>query len=106
MPRFPAKEPFKLPHDLSEVPDIFVNFYTRDGKDVERFAYLRLKASDCATMKPNAQWFRLATPYNDTGTKNIGMVMMSLRLVRWEQDDETARRVVTKADKGVFKFYC
>ena len=105
MPEFPVKDGFKLPYDLSEVPDIFVNFYTNDGEEIERFAYLRLKASECATLKPNAHWFRLTTPYNDTGTKNVGMVMMSLRLVRYEMGAEN-RRVVTKSEKSVFKFYC
>lgn len=59
-------------------------------------------------MKPNAHWFRLASPYNDTGTKNVGMVMASIRLVQADplKSPLERRRVITKSEKTVFKFYC
>ena len=43
---------------------------------------MRLKASDYTSLKPKTNWYRLTSPYNDTGSKSVGMVMMSLRFVR------------------------
>jgi len=64
-----------FPIDLSQVPDIFIDIY--DKKDT-RVAYLRLKAADCLASKPKPNWYRLRSTTNDTGSKNIGMLMCSV----------------------------
>lgn len=79
MPEFTEKG-MPFPEDISQVPDIFLDFYSGD----ERFAYLRLKTIDCLKMKPKASWMRLSSPYNDVGDKPVGLVMCNVRFIRFD----------------------
>ena len=106
VPEMGSKEGLKFPLDLSQVADIFVNFYVRTGNKSERFAYLRLKASDCLSLKAKTNWFKLTSPYNDTGTKSVGMAMLSVRLIRFDPLFQPERAPVEKASRKTFKFYC
>ena len=68
-----------FPADLSQVPDIFIDFYTDTTFSTNvRFAYLRLNIKDCIRSKPKPNWYRLTSPYNDTSDKNIGMLMANI----------------------------
>jgi hypothetical protein len=68
-----------LPADPSQIPDIFIDVYTtKSFKGDTRIAYLRLRAIDCFATKPKPVWFRLKSPYNDTGNKRAGSLMASI----------------------------
>ena len=63
----------QFPADQSQLPDIFIDFYTKSlVSDEIRIAYLRVKTVDCISTKSRPTWYRLKSPYNDTGSKNIG----------------------------------
>lgn len=77
-----------LPADQSQIPDIFIDIYTTSGlsnKEV-RVAYIRLKAVDCISTRSRPTWYRLCSPYNDTGSKNIGSLQANVQLLKWYAD--------------------
>ena len=77
-----------LPADAEQIPDIFIDVYTTKtfGGDT-RIAYLRLKAKDCFATKPKPAWFRLKSPFNDTGNKRAGALMASIQFTRIKNPD-------------------
>ena len=79
-----------------------------NGSSKTRFAYVRLKASECTSLKPKPNWLRLTSPYNDTGHKSIGMVMMNVRLIRFDPEKvfNPEREFVKSKEKATYKFYC
>lgn len=102
----PAITEMLFPSDLSQVPDIFLDLYTATTFSSEvRFAYLRLSARDCICSKPKPNWFRLTSPYNDTGSSNIGMLMANIQFLRWEPGVQYNRAAKEKARKREYRFY-
>lgn len=103
----PAMVGMLFPSDLSQVPDIFLDLYadTTFSKNV-RFGYLRLRARDCICSKPKPNWFRLTSPYNDTGGSNIGMLMANIQFLKWEPGVYYNRIAMEKAGTTAYKFYC
>ena len=103
----PAMKEMLFSSDLSQVPDIFIDLYTDTTFSTNvRFAYLRLKARDCICSKPKPNWFRLTSPYNDTGASKIGLLMANIQFLKWEPGVEYNRMVKEKAGKTTYKFYC
>ena len=66
------------------MPDIFLDLYVADV----RVGYLRIKAADCLSSKPKPSWFRLCSPYNDTGTLSPGMLLCNVQYLKWDEDEE------------------
>ena len=77
--KIPTLAELCFPQDLSQIPDIFINLYTKGGrKEGTRLAYLRLKARDCMSSKPKPTWYRLRSPYTDTGSTSIGLLQANV----------------------------
>ena len=73
-----------MPADISQVPDIFLDLYVSEV----RVGYLRIKAADCLSVKPKPSWFRISSPYNDTGTLSPGMLLCNVTYLMWDEDEE------------------
>jgi len=74
-----------LPCDPSQIPDIFIDIYTHKtfGGDT-RIGYLRMPVENCIQTKPRPNWFRFRSPVNDTGTKNVGSMMMAIQFLKYD----------------------
>jgi len=69
-------------------------------------AYLRLKARDCFAVKPKPAWFRLKSPYNDTGAKRAGSIMASIQFTRIMNPELPPERMKKVKDKVQwYRFY-
>ena len=80
-----ALEGLEFPVDFGQIPDIFINLYTNSTfSKEERFAYLRLKAKDCVSTKPKPNWFRLSSPFNDTGNTSVGSLMANVQFLKFD----------------------
>jgi hypothetical protein len=106
----PALVDIKLPYDFDQIPDIFVDVYSNTTfSDNVRVAYVRIKAQDCISMRPKPNWFRLSSPYNDTGSTNLGMLMMSIQFVKYDGTGQfnPVRTCMEKNAKDItqYKFY-
>ena len=60
-------------------------------------------------MKPKPNWFRLSSPYNVTGSTNLGMLMTSIQFVKYDGTGQF-NPVRTCMEKNVkdttqYKFY-
>jgi len=62
--KLPALVDLEYPADASQIPDVFINFWTPTWKKDRRVAYLRAKIKDCLSKSPKPNWFRLSIPYN------------------------------------------
>lgn len=96
-----------FPADVSQVPDIFVNFYKSAAFSQEhRFGYLRIKVSDCLSLRSRPSWFRLKSPYNNTGSKNIGSMMCNFQMRKYNKAKPLEREAIQKSGKKkAYKFY-
>lgn len=97
-----------FPSDPAQIPDIFIDVYTNKtfGGDT-RIAYLRLKITDCLSAKPKPSWMRLRSPYNNTGSKNVGSLMASVQFLKFEiePEDRIERTIRVKQKKQWYKFF-
>jgi hypothetical protein len=75
----PALTDIAYPADLTQIPDIFIDLFTNTtfGGE-ERIGYIRLKVKDCLNIKAKPNWFRFASPYNDTEGACAGLLLASV----------------------------
>jgi len=102
-----ALEDLQLPHDFNQIPDIFIDLYTTTFSGDERFGYLRINPKHCISVKPKPNWFRLKSPYNDSGNTNIGLLMCNIQFLRFDPTGlyKPERVIKKKEGKQQYKFY-
>ena len=105
--KVPALEQLVLPYDFTQIPDIFIDFYSNTTFSSKfRIAYLRLKARDCTSVKPKPCWYRLSSPYNDTGNTNVGMLLANVQFLMDSTPTFRPERIIkTKSGKRTYKFF-
>lgn len=78
----------ELPTDVSMIPDIFLDLYTSSTfTDRMRIGYLRLPVTNCLSVKPKPNWFRLQSPYNDMQGLCPGVLLTNIQFLKWDPED-------------------
>jgi hypothetical protein len=75
--------------------------------DEIRISYLRVKTVDCIRTKSRPAWYRLKSPYNDTGSKNIGSLQANIQVLRFDKDKlyNPERKLTKRRGKQQYKFF-
>jgi len=68
---------------------------------------LRVKTVDCISTKSRPDWYRLKSPYNDTGSKNIGSLQANIQVLRYDKDKlyNPERKLTKRRGKQQYKFF-
>ena len=68
---------------------------------------MRVKTVDCISTKSRPTWYRLKSPYNDTGSKNIGSLQANIQLLRYDKDRlyNPERKLTKRRGKQQYKFF-
>ena len=90
---------------MNQVPDIFIDLFVNGY----RVGYLRLQAQDCLSVKPKPNWMRLASPYNDTGNMQSGMLLCNVQFLKFNEEEPAMnpeRPVLSRETaKDKYRFY-
>lgn len=69
----------EYPSDLTQVPDIFINFFCNKGESPEtRVGYIRLTAKEYTSKYPKPQWMRIKSPQVEVGAPSPGQILVNV----------------------------
>lgn len=87
-----------FPKDITQVPDIFINLYTRCTGKAQRIGYIRLKAEDVIKWEPTPRWLHFKPL--DMDNDSPGSVLLNLQ---FSIKSENTKRVFKQ--KGISQKY-
>mmetsp|Transcript_4836 Transcript_4836/g.4022 ORF Transcript_4836/g.4022 Transcript_4836/m.4022 type:complete len:413 (-) Transcript_4836:2465-3703(-) len=70
----------QFPVDIQQVPDIFINVYTRTFFGSSRVGYVRIKSTDKRLTENKPKWFPVKNAQNNLDDTKIGLLLINAHL--------------------------